>query len=154
MKKNLKKVLSGLLKVSFIILITSSYSGCNKQPQIQRLEIYYLHFMTSTMLPVDSCFKIFHYNHQDTLIVNSKVLKNLNSIIGNLEPAQNNFHHDFRIACLLIMENGDSNQLCLNTMGGIRYNKTNMKDSEELFYFFNNLLYNDSLSKHFWNKPK
>ena len=103
------------------------------------------------MLPVDSCYKVFHYDHMDTVLRNQKDLEDISKVIGNLKVAENNVSLDLRIACLICMENGDTNRLCLNTRGGIKYNKVVMQDSEELFYIFNKLLYADSISKSYWS---
>lgn len=153
MQRRLKIAVNGLLKVSLVFLLFPSQVETNRG-KIIRAEIYYMGFMVETPVAVDSCYKVFGYMHNDTVITDSTTLIQLSDLINNMKIKHKKTHHNFRIACLLIMENGDSNQLCLNTMGGVRYNKTTMKDSEELFYFFNNLLYSDSLSKHFWNKPK
>jgi len=153
MRKRLIIALNVLLNVSLVFLLFSSQVETIRG-KIIKAEIYYMNFMAETPIAVDSCYKVFRYMPKDSLITDSRTLTRLNDLINNLKIKHKKTNYNFRIACLLIMENGDSNQLCLNIMGGIRYNKTNMKDSEELFYFFNNLLYSDSLSRHFWNKPK
>ena len=87
----------------------------------------------------------------DTVLRNRKDLDDISKAIGNLKVEDNNVSLDLRIACLICMENGDTNSLCLNTRGGVKYNKDVMQDSEELFYVFNKLLYADSISKSYWN---
>ncbi len=135
---------------SYLLLTLVLSSSCSDN-KIQRIEVSYLHFLSSTMLPVDSCYKVFHYDHMDTVIRNQKDLEDISKAIGNLKVAENNVSLDLRIACLICMENGDTNRLCLNTRGGIKYNKVVMQDSEELFYIFNKLLYADSISKSYWS---
>ena len=135
---------------SYLVLIVVLFSSC-AHDKIQRIEISYLHFSSSTMLPIDSCYKIFHYEHMDTVIRDRKDLEEISKAIDNLKVEKNNVSLDLRIACLICMENGDTNRLCLNTRGSVKYNKDVMQDSEELFYIFNNLLYADSTSKSYWS---
>lgn len=135
---------------SYLVLIIILLSSCTDD-KIQRIEISYLHFTSSTMLPVDDCYKIFHYDHMDTVITDRICLENISKAINNLKVEKNNESLDLRIACLICMESGDTNRLCLNTRGGVKYNKGIMQDSEELFNIFNNLLYSDSTSKSYWD---
>ena len=45
---------------SYLVLIVVLLSSCTDD-KIQRIEVSYLHFSSSTMLPVDSCYKVFYY---------------------------------------------------------------------------------------------
>jgi len=88
----------------------------------------------------------------DTIIENQEVLTKIYNQILKLKPIENNRNMDYRIACALFMENGDTNVICLSTFGGIKYNKQTMEDSKELFLLFNELLYGDSLSRSYWSR--
>lgn len=153
MLKNWKKHQNGLLSISLTIILLISIIGCSND-KVVKSEIYYLDFGLNTTHAVDSCHKLFHYDMHlhDTIIENQEVLNEIYYQIQRLKPIENNSNMNYRIACALFMENGDTNVICLSTFGGIKYNKQTMEDSKELFLLFNELLYSDSLSKSYWSR--
>lgn len=138
-----------------VIMVFLIIYSCSS-PNIDKIEIIYLPKDLNTPISIDSCYKMYNYHYlmSDTIIKNTDFNRKLQIEINRLETDKSNSSKsiDFRIACLIIMENGDTNRLGLNTLGGIKYNDIVMKDSPNLFYLFDITLYKNRSNWLFYEK--
>ena len=143
------------IKIVFSILFILLFTYCNQRNSIKYIRFIYLDKTTLTPIIIDSCKNIYHYKSiKDTTIYDREIIDTLSSILDDLEPIVNDYNRiDYRLICMIILENGDTTGFCTGGFDGIRYNKEYV-NSPRLFKLINKILYSDSIFISSPKKPK
>ncbi|MCF8358428.1 MAG: hypothetical protein K9H26_06690 [Prolixibacteraceae bacterium] len=126
----------------FILCVFLGFSCVDKK--IEAVKIVYLPEGLNVITAIDSCDKIYDHSTllRDTIIEDEIFIRHLYKTINSLNRLDTSCsNYDFRIRCILKMEDGTKKVLCIGEYFGTVYDGKLYEDSPELFKLIKETIY-------------